>query len=204
LSEVLDGITGIYQALLACLRPHDAQRWMNFVTSAQNQEALGYRLDAACAVRIYVDDEFERGRVATLAGLGRRRYSSAGLAYDKALKAMDGSTPDTLAGVRGVFEATEEVFRLMFASKASRLGTSEIDKCLRPFVSSRYQAPALNAVNKLVSSFADWVDGMHTYRHAQGVEDPSPPPLDVALLIMGEGSSFLRWLIELDSTQTQV
>jgi hypothetical protein len=84
---------------------------MNFVTSAQNQEALGYRLDAACAVRIYVDDEFERGRVATLARLGRRRYSSAGLAYDKALKAMDGSTPDTLAGVRGVFEATEEVFR---------------------------------------------------------------------------------------------
>ena len=98
----------------------------------------------------------------------------------------------------------EEIFKLMFASKASRLGTSEIDKCLRPFVSSRYQAPPLNAVNKLVSSFADWVDGMHTYRHAQGVEDPSPPPLDVALLIMGEGSSFLRWLIELDSTQAQV
>jgi len=52
----------------------------------------------------------------------------------------------------------------------------------------------------MASSFADWVDGMHTYRHAAGMPEPAPPPFDLAVVIIGQGAAHLRWLISLDAS----
>ena len=54
----------------------------------------------------------------------------------------------------------------------------------------------------MIHSFADWVDACHNYRHEEGVEEPSQPPLDLAIELIGVGSGFLWWLISAD-TQTQ-
>lgn len=44
----------------------------------------------------------------------------------------------------------------------------------------------------------EWVDGMHNYRHGQDVPDPVAPPMDLAVYIFSSGTSFLRWLVEID------
>jgi hypothetical protein len=50
--------------------------------------------------------------------------------------------------------------------------------------------------------FADWVDACHNYRHEDGIEEPSQPPIELAVELIGVGGSFLRWLIWMD-TATQ-
>jgi hypothetical protein len=37
---------------------------------------------------------------------------------------------------------------------------------------------ALRAANKTINAFANWVDACHNYRHEEGDEEPSQPPLD--------------------------
>jgi len=50
----------------------------------------------------------------------------------------------------------------------------------------------------MFDSFALWVNGIHLYRHGQDDAQPVRPPIDLAIYIMSSGSSFLRWLIELN------
>ncbi len=69
-----------------------------------------------------------------------------------------------------------------------------------PLVQKLYgaDAVALRAANKQVASFKDWVDASHNYRHEQGSEEPVQPPIDLAILAISNGTSFLRWLIAID------
>ena len=57
---------------------------------------------------------------------------------------------------------------------------------------------ALRAAGKVINAFGDWVDACHNYRHEEGVEEPSQPPIDLAVSLISMGSSQLRWLISLD------
>jgi hypothetical protein len=57
---------------------------------------------------------------------------------------------------------------------------------------------AQRAANKSVSALADWVDACHNYRHEEGVEEPSQPPIELAVELISTGASFLRWLISID------
>jgi hypothetical protein len=59
-------------------------------------------------------------------------------------------------------------------------------------------ATALRAANKSLNAFGDWVDACHEYRHEQGVEEPSQPPIDLAVQLISVGSGFLRWLVNID------
>src|SRR5471032_1250970 len=101
-----------------------------------------------------VDGEFEQSRAATVAGLGKAKYAAALIAFNRAMKALDGHPPDTLTAVRGLFEANEGVFKQMFPGKAKLLGSTEIEKQLRPLVGEAYSGPAKAVANKMASSFA--------------------------------------------------
>jgi len=57
---------------------------------------------------------------------------------------------------------------------------------------------AHKVVGHLFDGFAEWVDGMHNYRHGQDATEPVAPPLDLAVYIISSGTSFLRWLVEID------
>ncbi len=54
----------------------------------------------------------------------------------------------------------------------------------------------------MLTSFKDWVDAAHFYRHEEGAEEVAQPPLQLAIYIVSSGTTHLRWLAELDA-QTQ-
>jgi hypothetical protein len=62
-----------------------------------------------------------------------------------------------------------------------------------------YGGAARNFASLMLNSFADWVNAAHQYRHAEGVEQPAPPPLKLAVLSVSSSAAFLRWLAEVDS-----
>jgi len=97
-----------------------------------------------------------------------------------------------------MYEAIENLFKLMLAGQASRLGKTEIDKYLKPKMTSLYNGHDLDSSKLMLSSLSEWVNGMQQYRHAPGATDPSGPPLDLAIFILSSGSSYLRWLLQID------
>jgi hypothetical protein len=199
IADVLDAVTGIHGAWEHKF-PRLAEQWKKFVGQALAEEGMGYRIDDECGVHLLIDQQFEANRATTVAGLGKSKYQAALTAYTNAMDALDKGTPDTLTAVREVFHANEEVFKLMLGPKVKLLGSSEIEKYLRPLLAKVYSSPDNAVANKMASAYSDWVDGMHTYRHAAGKTEASPPPLDLAVLLVDQGSAHLRWLIGIDGT----
>ncbi|MFC4294098.1 hypothetical protein ACFO0A_03385 [Novosphingobium tardum] len=195
LRDILDAITVIWRLLGPGGR---GQTWLRETGRIFREENLGYRCDEKAGVHFAVDDEFQRNWASTISGLGLPRYGAARAAFEAAQASFDMSPPSGREAIRHTFDAVENVFRLVLGSKVSRLGSTEIQKSLRPLVLSLHEGTAREGLNKLISAFADWVDGAHPYRHAQGVEAMEVVPLEVAVLFSSLGASILRWLIELD------
>ena len=105
--------------------------------------------------------------------------------------------------MRAVFDANENLFKLMFP-QAPRLTASEVKSRLRPVLERRYgsDATARRAALKVADALSEWVDGVHNYRHAEGAEEPTPPPFSLALVLMSNGAAFLRWLAEMDAAES--
>jgi hypothetical protein len=151
-------------------------------------------------VHFLVDEEFDRARQCALAALQTDRYSAVRAEFDVAYRALDVTPPNFKTAVRAVFEANEILFKLMFP-RVPRLGENEIKNNLGPRVQKLHQTdPAAHrAANRMVAAFGEWVEGGHNYRHGQPVEEPTPPPVPLALVFMSTGAGFLRWLAEMDA-----
>jgi hypothetical protein len=198
LCDVLDTITLIAKNISS--GNQDARReWQAHVARTIREENLGYRLDPQGGVHYFADAEFERNRVATIATLGSPRYRAALASFEAAQGALDAQPLDGKAAIRDTFEAAEIVFKLRFG--VARLGTSEVQKHLRPAVQKVYvgNIPALNAANQLLEALASWTNGAHQYRHGQGLEEPAQPPLAFAIAMVSTGASYIRWLAEIDA-----
>ncbi|WGD51223.1 hypothetical protein QA641_38000 [Bradyrhizobium sp. CB1650] len=117
------------------------------------------------------------------------------------MAALAGVSPDGKEGIRGVFGATESLYRLIFP-KAAKLTSADASKQLQSAAQAIYSSDAVaqRAASKMVNAFADWVDACHNYRHEQGVEEPSQPPLDLAIEMISAGSGFVRWLVKFDKS----
>lgn len=161
-----------------------------------------YRVDETGSVLLRVDEQFESDRTATLAGLNDPRYQGVRAEFDGAYHALAAEHPNGKQAIRGVFEACEVVFKLMFPA-ARRLAAPELGQLLTGFVAQHYavDTPAREAANKLVQGFTDWVASAQFYRHGQGQEEPNQPPLEVAIMILSSGASHLRWLVHLDQAK---
>jgi hypothetical protein len=196
--EILDAIGLIAEALPG---PLDDQ-WKKGVARIFQEQAMAYRLDKGGAVRRLIDTDFERNQYATIAGLGGRKFKVAKGYFDQAGEALEKTPPDTAGMVRNVFLANEEVFKLMFPA-VDRLVAGNVRNHLKPENSVSTQS-AKTASQEMANSFAKWVAACQQYRHApgevhQGGESPAAPPLDLAIVMMSNGTSFLRWLISLES-----
>lgn len=197
--DLLDSITLIWMVLRASdhsISTHE--KWVQAVRHVMQEENAGYRVDDEGGVHYDVDQEFERNRAATVAALQAARYGAALAAFEDAHRALDRDPPDGKTAIRETFDAIETVFKLMF--NVSRLSGSEVGRYLKPFVQKIYEGnePAINAANQFLEGFAKWTNAAHQYRHAQNVEEPTPPPVGLAIAMMSTGASYLRWLAELD------
>jgi hypothetical protein len=119
--------------------------------------------------------------------------------FEGAMAALAKAPPDTKTAIRCTFSAAENLFKLMIA-KSLRLAADEAQK-LEPLLQRLYASDdvAKRASLKLLAAFKDWVEAAHFYRHEPGREEPSPPPLPLAVHMVSVGASFIRWLAELDA-----
>lgn len=210
LRDVLDAITVFYGWLK---QQHDEERekyrairygisprakhteWSQFVARALREENVGYRLDEACGVHYFVDEDFERGRLATLVGLGSPLLANARQAYEDAFRHLDSTPRDTKAAVRSVFEAAE-ILAKQIVPVAQRLNGKIIEgelrtKCIAALGGDATEQKALASV---FDSFGEWVTAMHLYRHGQAGDEPVAPSEELAVHAISTGSAYIRLL----------
>ena len=197
--DLLDTITLTYKFAMKNGMSAGAPLWRQETRRIFKEERLAYAIDDDCVVHPAIDQEFQRNRVSTVAGLQAARYANSLSSFERVSDELASNPPNVKDGWRAVFTSVEGLFRLMFRS-ASQLNASAIDAYL-PAVIQKLYGPnpvALRAATKQLASFKDWVDASHNYRHEPGSEDPVQPPIDLAILAISNGTSFLRWLISLD------
>jgi len=198
LRDLLDSITIIYRVVSrSVVNNHQAEPFREFVERALREENLGYSVDARGGVHFFVDEQFERSRVSLIAGLHAPRYAGIAAAIEESHRALAGAEPDTLEAVRRAFDAVENLFKLMFA--VPRLGSSEIGAKLKPSLPALFPGRAGDASKLIADAMSAWVNACHQYRHAPSDEQPAPPPLSLALTLIGSASDYLRWLAGIDA-----
>jgi hypothetical protein len=200
LRDVLDLVTVAHRVLWESRKTDvwAVEKWLHEVQTVFLEENTHYRVDKAGGVHFHFDEEFARGRAATIAALQAQRYRNVLDAFDGSLNALSKTPPDGKAAIRQTFAAAEGLFRLMF-SNAPRLTAKELDR-LQPLIQAATTGnpTACSVASKLLASFKDWVDAAHFYRHEAGAEEVSQPPLTLAVHMTSLGASFIRWLAELD------
>ncbi|MGO4509005.1 hypothetical protein AB4Z51_18500 [Bradyrhizobium sp. 2TAF36] len=176
-----------------------ATRWLDETRRIFSEERLAYEIDETAVVHPAVDREFWRNRQATVAGLQMPRYANSRAAFERVSDELAADPPNGKDAWRATFTAVEGLFRLMFPS-ATQLNAGAVETLLAPVVQRQYanDPVALRAATKQLASLKDWVDASHNYRHEPGSEEPVQPPIDLAVLAISNGTSFLRWLIVLD------
>jgi hypothetical protein len=108
--------------------------------------------------------------------------------------------PDGKSAVRGTFNALEAVFRLK-CPRAPKLTRQDAQERLTPLLRKAHaeDRAASSASGKLPTTFKEWIDAAHFYRHEQGMPDKiAQPPLQLAILL-STGPAHLRWSAELDA-----
>jgi hypothetical protein len=130
--------------------------------------------------------------------LGYPQYNGVRVAFEDAFQHLD-DPKDTKASVRSLFESLEILVKQMVDTQRlnKRIVETKLkDKCLELYSDD---LTATKVVTGLFDGFALWVNTLHNYRHGQADQEPIEPPVDVAIYILSSGSSFLRWLIEMNN-----
>ena len=198
--DVLDSVTVIYDYFgRATYDPAQSTYWMEFVRRVFVEVNLAYVVDDSCVVHPLIDREFSRNIASAIASLGIPRYEGARHAFEAAEAKLEQTPADFKGAIRDTFEAAETLTKLISASgKALTSGFVRSELELR--VQRLYKADAVATAvgTRLCQSFGDWCDAAHPSRHGQKVEDPVSPPDELAVLLVSQGASFVRWLVDLD------
>ena len=150
LKDVLDLVTIAHALLVEKARTtsyshygYQAKEWLEGVRRIFLEENVHYTVDAAGGVHFQFDEQFAQDRAATIASLQGHRFANARHAFEGAMEAFSKAPPDGKGGVRGVFLAAENVFKLV--TSKDRLGAKEADD-LGPGIDKLYAADELGAV----------------------------------------------------------
>jgi hypothetical protein len=198
--DVLDLVTVAFRQLFF----GRGGNWLGEVQRIFAEENVHYRVDNQGGVHFYLDEQFAGNRAATIAALQSARYANVLHSFEGGLAALSQVPPDGKGAIRATFAAVEGLFRLIFP-KAPRLGAKE-SEALRPLLQAAHAGDnvAQSASGKLLTSFKEWIDAAHLYRHEQGKEEVAQPPLTLAVYLTSTGASHLRWLAELDAANQKM
>lgn len=197
LKDILDSITLIYSFLGQVGLRGSQAKWKDFVGRALREENIGYQTDVECGIHYFVDEEFERNRFSTLAGLNSPQHSGIKAAHEDAYRHMDSTPPDTKAAARSIFEAIEILAKQLTGSKNLNIWLLENtlkDLALKTLANDETEKAV---IAEMFSGMGKWVNGMHNYRHGQTDADPTAPSEELIVYILSSGSSFLRLLLEI-------
>lgn len=202
-ADFLDIVVIVANVLQAALRDDrygqiKNDEYINSVRRIFLEENLAYQVDELGGVHPVVDAGLEMTKVSVVRSLDGKEFSNVKMALDEGLAHMNSVPINGKLAIRGVFSAVESLFRLRYPS-APRLAADQISKFLTPEPATIGASDLATAQSlaKLGQSFSAWIDAAHWYRHEQGVEEPHQPPETLAVVIVGEGLSWLRFLADL-------
>lgn len=173
--------------------------WRNFCRDTFIEENVSFRVDDHCVVHPFVDDEFSRSTSTLLRGLTDPRLSAVRAEVEKALDDLGGREVDFKDAVRAMFEALEIYAKLSVKTcTVKRLNRNIVMEHIVRTIQSKpgYTGPSAEAAIHMGEGLVDWLDACHIYRHGQGVNEPSPPPPDLAVALVSAGATYLRWLLD--------
>lgn len=195
--DFLDSITIITQYLLN-ERDLNEKRFINEARKIFKEENLAYQIDDLGGIHPLVDPAFSVAMQSAIGALRGERYrataDSIGLIDDNLIR----DPPNYIGAIRAVFSANGNLFKLMYG--VPRLDGKAAGEKLGPDQQSLYEGhPVQQSVSsKMLEAFKDWINAAHFYRHEQGVSTPNQPSEEVAVLMVSQGLSFVRWLAQID------
>lgn len=184
--------TGTYEA-------NAPKKWCAEVQRIFVEENVHYRVDEKGGVHFRFDGEFANNQAATIAALQGPRYGNVVAEFESVMSHLGKAPSDGKAAIRNTFSAAEGLFKLMFPNspRLTAADTRRLEVVLQNALAT--DSVALRAAMKLLSSFKDWIDAAHVYRHEAGHEEPTQPPLTLTIQMVSLGATFIRWLAELDA-----
>lgn len=162
-----------------------------------SEESASYRLDKKCGVHPAVDSAHQANLASTVRGIGKDTHRTTRAFI---VKADENLLPqgDQREAIRSAFDAVENVFKMSFDG-AIALNSGTVQSYLRPFVERTHaDTIARRTALKTCDSMKDWADACHNYRHAPGEPDPAPPPEELAVVLVSQGFTYVRWLADLE------
>lgn len=186
------------------------QEFISFCNKCFQEEGLAYYANEKCEIRFKPDQEFERNRISTIQILENESFSAALTAFNESFKEFQKTPQKTKSALRYIFEANEILFKKLVKPEydCSRLTAKNIDHVrdllLKNSLMNSSDQTAKDVCEKLLDSFKDWVNGIHHYRHGQDVDTYDNPPIDLTILALSNGASYLRWLATLIKNKKEI
>ena len=195
LHKLLDAVTIYYRASSEAGRQEDFIAQVNRIFREEN---VAYEVDEAGGVHPIVDGAYASTKQAAIRGLGEPRYALSLLRVNEVDAALMASPTNYIQAIRAVFGANENLFKMMFGMP--RLDTRSANDQIGRKIQSIYELnPTMQrSGNQILKSFSAWIDAAHYYRHEEGAEEPSQPAEELAIVLISEGMSFVRWLAAID------
>jgi len=195
LRDALDAVTVVAHHVARVVKA----KFLTEVRRIFAEERVRYSVDDLGGVHFQTDVAFEQNRITAVSSLASARYEAVRTALDEAYAALDEVPSDAKHALRSTFFAAEGLFRLIFPA-AYQLSAGELNKHLKPRIDQKFdgQKPAIYVAHKQLAQLSDWIDGAHFYRHEPGTEEPTHPPLDMAINYVSIGTSWIRWLRTFD------
>ncbi len=197
IDDVLESITAIARYLAGGPgRSSASDHWVNTVRQVFAEEHMAYRIDDDGVGHPLVDQAFEATRVSVIGALGGETFNAARAHFENAIAALEEDPPDTRGAVRDCFDAAENLFKLLTGT-GQDLTQSNVTAMLKPIVDRLHGGLAKatqSHAGRMLSSFADWANAGHPYRHAQGDTEIQAPTVALAVLYLSTGAGFIRWL----------
>ncbi|QDI74676.1 MULTISPECIES: hypothetical protein [Leisingera] len=197
--EMLDTITVVGNSLHR--QYIQSSRRELFISGARKilkEENLAYEIDGSGSIHPLIDSAFSSTMQSAIVALNEPRYAATAQTLEQVDSCLLQDPPNYIGAIRASFGACENLFKLMYKvlKLDARAAGDKIGKDQQAFYSGH---PVLNAASaKTLEGFKDWVNAAHNYRHEQGVEEPNQPTEEVAILIISQGLSYVRWLAQID------
>lgn len=195
LHKVLDSITVAYHEMVSVGRQDD---FIGQVNRILREENIAYELDNDGGVHPIIDGAYAATKQTTILGMGDARYALSLSRINEIDTALMASPANYIQAIRSIFGANENLFKLMFGT--ARLDVRSVnDKIGRQLQTIYADHPTMQRSSaQILKSFGDWIDAAHHYRHEEGAEEPTQPSDELAIVLISEGISFVRWLVAID------
>lgn len=195
IKKVLDVVTILYKGMLAVNRQSDFVFQVNRIFQEEN---IAFTVDDEGGVHPIVDGSYAITKQAAISGMSDARYSLSLSRVNEIDTALMDSPANYIQAIRSIFGANENLFKLMF--KVPRLDRKSAVSKIESQISRIYaDSPTMQRSSaQILQSFGAWVDAAHHYRHEEGAEEPRQPDEELAIVLISEGLSFVRWLVGID------